>query len=165
MKKILLAIAIALFALPKINAQENVIKFNPLALVLSTVQVGYERVLNDNQSIQVNLGYASFKSGSIDYSGFGGGLQYRFYLQKEKVALEGWFAAPYVNYSSYDASGLKTSIFSGGGLVGYQWLWNPITLDLYIGPAYYSVNADEDSFDYGFEGFGPIFGFSLGYSF
>ncbi len=170
MKKLLLIVAVAIFALPKANAQENIVKFNPLALIVGSVEIGYERVLSDNQSLQVDLGYASFDSGSFDYTGLGAGLQYRFYIQESKEAPVGWFAGPFASYSTSkaDNSGgddFKTSVFAAGGVIGYQWNWNPVTLDIYGGPAYYSIDADDDTFDFGFDGFGPKLGLSLGFSF
>ena len=169
MKKLLVLVFLVWFAFPKTNAQENIIKFNPLALIVGEVQLGYERVLNEGQSFQVDLAYASFDSGSYDYTGFGIGLQYRFYFQKEKAAPVGWFAGPVASYSSATSDGfdgdLKTTVFVAGGVIGYQWNWNPITLDIYGGPAYYNINADDDSFDFGFDGFGAKLGVSLGFSF
>lgn len=166
MKKLLLSTIIAIFAMSNLNAQENVIKFNPLALIVGSFEIGYERVLSENQSLQIDLAYASFNSGSFDYSGFGAGLQYRFYLQKSKEAPVGWFAGPVASYSSASADNdFKTSVFAAGGVIGYQWNWNPITLDIYGGPAYYSINADDPTFDFGFDGIGPRLGVSLGYAF
>ena len=169
MKKLFLFSVIAIFGFAA-TAQENIVKYNPLALIVGEIQIGYERVLNDKQSLQVDLAYASFDSGSYDYTGFGAGLQYRFYLQKAKEAPVGWFAGPFASYSSaksdgFGGSDLKTSVFVFGGVVGYQWNWNPITLDIYGGPAYYSVDSDDDSFDFGFDGFGPKLGLSLGFTF
>lgn len=166
MKKLFLSALIAVFGFSIMFAQENVVKFNPLALILGSFELGYERVISDNQSLQVDLAYASFDSGTIDYTGFGAGLQYRFYLQKAKEAPIGWFAAPVVSYSSASADNdFKTSVFSAGGVIGYQWNWNPITLDIYGGPAYYSIDADDPTFDFGFDGIGPRLGLSLGFAF
>ena len=169
MKKLLVCTVIAVFAFSKMNAQENIVKFNPLALVVGVVEVGYERVLSDSQSIQIDLGYASFNSGAFDYTGFAAGLQYRFYVQKAKSAPVGWFVGPFANYSSAKSdnggSDFKTTVFAAGGVIGYQWNWEPITLDIYGGPAYYSINADDDAFNFGFDGLGARLGFSLGFSF
>ncbi len=166
MKKLLLSAAILVLGFSKMTAQENVIKFNPLALVLGSFEVGYERVLSDNQSIQVDLAYASFDSGLFDYTGFGGGLQYRFYMQKSKEAPVGWFAGPVASYTTASADNdFKTSVFSAGGVIGYQWNWNPITLDIYGGPAYFSIDADDPTFDFGFDGIGARIGLSLGFAF
>lgn len=169
MKKLLFVAIIAILGFKGVNAQENVVKFNPLALIVGSIEVGYERVLNDNQSLQVDLAYASFNSGVLDYSGFGGGLQYRFYFQESNDAPTGWFAGPVASYASTKADGIggdfKTSVFAAGGVVGYQWNWQPITLDLYGGPAYYSVDADDPTFDFGFDGLGARLGLSIGFGF
>lgn len=166
MKKMLLFAVITAFGYSNMKAQENVVKFNPLALIVGSFEVGYERVLSDNQSIQIDLAYASFDSGIYDYTGFGAGLQYRFYLQKAKEAPVGWFAGPVASYASSSADNdFKTSVFAAGGVVGYQWNWEPITLDIYGGPAYYSVDADDPTFDFGFDGIGAKLGFSIGFAF
>ncbi|WP_299549587.1 DUF3575 domain-containing protein [Seonamhaeicola sp.] len=165
MKKILLVAALAVFGLSKMNAQENIVKFNPLALIVGSFEVGYERALNDSQSFQVDLAYASFNSGIVDYTGFAGGLQYRFYFQNSKDVLEGWFAGPVASYSSASGNDLNVSAFVAGGVIGYQWNWEPVTLDLYGGPAYYSIDADDPTFDFGFDGIGPRLGLSLGFNF
>ncbi|MEL0456088.1 DUF3575 domain-containing protein [Flavobacteriaceae bacterium SZ-1-7] len=166
MKNLLFSAVIVFLVVSKVTAQENVVKFNPLALIVGSFELGYERVLNDSQSLQVDLGYASFSSGSFDYTGFGAGLQYRFYIQKSHDAPTGWFAGPIASYSSASADNdFKTSVFAAGGVIGYQWNWNPVTLDIYGGPAYYSIEADDTSFDFGFDGIGPRLGLSLGFAF
>ncbi|PWL37557.1 hypothetical protein DKG77_14705 [Flagellimonas aquimarina] len=159
-------ITVALFTMVFVaRAQENVVKVNPLAAVFGYLEVGYERVLNENQSFQIDLGYVSFSSGNLDYTGFGIGLQYRFYVKKAKNAPEGWFLAPVANYSSSSANEFKTTVFAAGGVAGYQWNWDPITLDIYGGPAFYSVESDDEAFNFGFDGLGARFGLSLGFAF
>ncbi len=165
MKKFLLCAAIAVLGISNVKAQENIVKFNPLALIVGSFEVGYERAVNDSQSVQLDLAYSSFNSGIIDYNGFGVGLQYRFYFQDSKDVLEGWFAGPVASYSSASGNDLSVSSFAAGGVIGYQWNWNPITLDLYGGPAYYSIDADDPTFDFGFDGIGARLGLSLGFNF
>ena len=164
MKKIMLTVLVAVITMVTVKAQENIVKFNPLALVVGSIELGYETAITDKSSVQVDLGYVNFNSSGLDYTGFGAGLQYRMYLQ-DKDVLVGWFAGPYASYASSKANDLKVSVLSGGAVVGYQWNWNPITLDLYGGPGYFSVDADEQDFDFGFDGFGLKLGFSIGYSF
>nr|WP_299383586.1 DUF3575 domain-containing protein [Allomuricauda sp.] len=163
-KKYFLVLAF-LFALSQMNAQDNIVKFNPLSLMIGVAELGYERVLDQNNSIQVDVGYTSFSSGGSSYSGFGVGGQYRFYVQESKNAPVGWFLAPVAHYYNASSNDFKTSIISVGGVGGYQWNWNPITLDIYGGPAYYSVNSDQDNFGFGFEGLGLRLGLSLGFAF
>lgn len=159
-------VAIVLIAVGfTVRAQENVIKVNPLALLFGSLEMGYERVLSENQSFQVDLGYATFSSGDLDYTGFGIGAQYRFYVQAAKNAPEGWFLAPVASYSSSSANDFKTTVFVAGGVGGYQWNWNPITLDIYGGPAFFNVESDDTAFDFGFDGLGIKLGLSLGFSF
>ncbi|MGB5941528.1 MAG: DUF3575 domain-containing protein [Leeuwenhoekiella sp.] len=153
------------FTMTKGLAQENIVKFNPLALIVGSLEVGYERSVNDMQSFQVNLAYTSLSSGDIDYSGFGIGAQYRFYFQDRKDLMEGWFAGPSASYSSASADDFDVSVFTGGGVVGYQWNWEPVTLDFYAGPGYFSVDSNQPDFDFGLDGIGIILGLSLGFNF
>lgn len=141
------------------------IKVNPLALLFGSLEIGYERVLNENQSFQIDLGYQSFTSGSQNYNGFGLGVQYRFYVQNGKYAPEGWFLAPVASYYSSKSGSFKTSVLIAGGVGGYQWNWDPITLDIYGGPAFFSVDSDDDSFNFGFDGLGLRLGASIGLGF
>ncbi len=67
MKKLLLITVLALFAIPKIQAQENAIKVNPLAILGGIDLVSYERALSDNTSGLVSVGYGGFKIGGVSY--------------------------------------------------------------------------------------------------
>ncbi|MEX0313299.1 MAG: DUF3575 domain-containing protein [Allomuricauda sp.] len=163
-KTYLITIAFILMGMA-VKAQENVVKVNPLALLFGSLEIGYERVLSESQSFQIDLGYQSFSSGNLNYRGFGLGAQYRFYVQQAKNAPEGWFLAPVASYYTAKADDLKTTMLIAGGVGGYQWNWDPITLDLYGGPAFFSINSDDDAFNFGFDGLGLKLGASLGLGF
>lgn len=62
---------------------------------------------------------------------------------------------------------IETSNFNMGGILGYQWNWNPITLELYAGLGFTKVNYDDnDSLSGTKNGFGLTnAGLSIGYSF
>lgn len=62
---------------------------------------------------------------------------------------------------------INTSNFNMGGVLGYQWNWNPITLELYLGAGLTKINYEDDFSFSGTEfGFGlSNVGFSIGYSF
>lgn len=165
MKKLSLVILVTIIFSSSVMSQENIVKINPLGLVFGAFEVGYERVLNDNQSLQVDLAFVSFDDLGQDYTGFGAGLQYRFYVQKAKEAPIGWFVGPFASYSSASSNDFNVSNFGAGGIIGYQWHWNPITLDIYGGPAYFSVDADDPNFDFQSDGIGARIGLSLGFGF
>lgn len=98
-----------------------------------------------------------------------------FYLS-QTAAPEGVFVAPFVRYQSItiedsdlDESG-KLSGFGGGLIIGKQWVFkDKITLEAFIGPAYYSGsvkdnnNADLDTGS--FDGFGVRTGVTFGFKF
>jgi len=167
MKKILLlTILMAVFAF-QANAQKNVVKFNPFPLILGTIELSYERVVTENSSLELDMGYTSITFNDDRYNGFSVGLQYRFYLQKKYSAPKGWFAGPYGSYSStrFDDGDLQTTVISGGAIIGYQWQLDPIAIDIYFGPGYFDRNADDDAFDIGFDGLGLKAGVAIGVSF
>lgn len=168
---ILLAILLVAVGI-QANAQKNVIKFNPLPLILGTAELDYERVVTGHTSFQIELGYTTLNFESSDgekdnYDGFSIGAQYRFYLQEKYEAPQGWFGAPYIGYSAakYNDEDLKYNVFSIGGVIGYQWQLSPVAIDLYFGPGYFNRNADDSSFDVGFNGLGLKAGFAIGIAF
>jgi hypothetical protein len=165
MKNFLIILLLVTGCAFNVHAQKNVVKFNPLPLIFGTAEVAYERVVGERQSAQLELGYTSLNVDGNKYTGFGVGAQYRFYLQKKYTAPEGWFAGPYAGYSSSESDSFKTTVFSGGAVIGYQWNWEPVTLDIYLGPGYFDRNAEDDDFDIGFDGLGLKFGVSLGVAF
>ena len=183
MKKLLLITVLALFAIPKIQAQENAIKVNPIAILGGIDLVSYERALSDNTSGLVSVGYGGFKIGGVSYKSFGGGLQYRYYF---KEALRGQYGAAIVSYQSGDVE--AESITIGGSSVdsnkfnfnaigvglkaGYQWLWDSgFTLELNLGASYKSFKYDFEtesqgnSLNFKESGLITTFGFGLGYAF
>lgn len=182
MKKLFFT-AILTFSMANITAQENVIKVNPLAILGGIDLVSYERALSDNTSGIISAAYGGFKIGDLDYSSFGGGLQYRYYFDE---VLSGWYGAAALSYqtgevesgnitiggSSTDANKFDFSAFGGGLNIGHQWIWNSgFSLDLNLGASYKSFNyefEDEDQenlFDVKASGVLPTFGFALGYAF
>ena len=179
MKKIILT-AIAVFAFGFANAQENIIKANPLALLGGTDMVSFEHKLGDNTSLVFGAGIGGFKIGGAKYSNMGAEVQYRYYFNE---ALKGLYAGGQVGYSSgkvkldnYFAfssptttSETKFSSFKLGAKGGYQWVWDSgFSLDLNLGFAY--NNFSYKSSDLAFSslkarGVLPNFGFGLGYAF
>jgi hypothetical protein len=174
MKKVLLFIAIVAAGFTA-NAQENVVKVNPLALAFGSFEVGYERVVSESSSIELAVAYSSLKvstSTQVDAKaeGFGVEGKYKFYFGEETP--RGWYAAPVVSYSStsLDSAGEKGdfSFFGAGAVAGYQWVFgggdSGFALDLNLGAQYASVSTSGSISSTGIEGFLPKLGLSLGYA-
>ena len=159
MKKFLLTIAMVAFGFAA-NAQKNVIKANPLGLAFGVADLSYAG--------------ADVTSGSekISTSAIGAEGKFKFYFSSDKDAPRGWYAAPFVNYSSASAENnagddVGFSAFSGGALAGYQWVFgggdSGFALDLNFGAQYVSASAKGDS-SVSIDGFLPRLGVSLGYA-
>jgi len=183
MKKLLLITVLAFFTISNIQAQENAIKVNPLAILGGIDLVSYERALLGNTSGLISAGYGSFKIDNVFYKSFGVGLQYRYYLEE---ALNGWYAAAIVSYQSgyVEAETISNNsslvyyskrdftAFGGGFKAGYQWLWDSgFTLELNLGSTYrlfkysFDSNSQENLIDFKTSRVFSAFGFGLGYAF
>lgn len=171
MKKGLLVILIALFAMSNVKAQEasGVIKVNPIGFIFGVFNGTYEKALNEKSSIAVGASY--FNWSNLNISGFGASAEYRFYFSNNSEAPHGMFAAPILDleslsYDYYDVFKDKTtneSVFSiGGGIkAGHQWIWDSgIALDLYFGYGYRSAKFE----NYDYSGGYPILGLAIGYA-
>jgi hypothetical protein len=180
MKKIILTAA-AVFAFGFANAQENIIKANPLALLGGTDMISFEHKLGGNSSILFGAGIGGFKIGDAKYSNMGAEFQYRYYFNE---ALKGLYAGGQVGYSSgkvtintqsyfypYNSITNETNFgsFKLGGKGGYQWVWDSgFSLDLNVGIAYNNFsykNSDPTFSTLKASGVLPNFGFALGYAF
>src|ERR1035437_1461573 len=119
MKKTLL---VALFCLILGSAwsqtdQVNIIKFNPLSLIVNTGSFFYEHKIDDGSSWQLGLAYmAGYNSGTEKYTGLILTPEYRIYYNKN--ALSGYYLAPFLRYSNlklekeFDSSA-KLTAFGG----------------------------------------------------
>ena len=175
MKKLFLTIAVVAFGFAA-NAQKNVIKANPLGLVLGSAELGYERAISDNSSIEVAIAFSSFDATSgtttVSSNGFGVEGKYKFYFSSDKDAPRGWYGAPVVSYStsSVDSDGVdgSTSLFAAGAVAGYQWIFgggdSGFALDLNFGAQYVSASVDGNINSVSIDGFLPRLGLGLGYA-
>ncbi len=182
MKKIILTAA-AVFAFGFANAQENIIKANPLAILGGTDMLSFEHKLGDNSSFVIGAGIGGFKIGDAKYSNMGAEFQYRYYFNE---ALKGLYAGGQVGYSSgkvtmetisFDnnfnfvssTNETKFGSFKLGAKGGYQWVWDSgFSLDLNLGFAYNNFsykNSDPSFSTLKASGVLPNFGFGLGYAF
>jgi hypothetical protein len=178
MKKIILS-SLALLAFGFINAQENIIKANPLSLLGGTDLVSFEHKIGDNSSLLVGVGVGGFTIGGAKYSNFGGEVQYRYYFEE---ALRGFYAGGQLGYSAGKVKtefgsffGESTSSETNYGALtvgakgGYQWVWGSgFSLDLNLGIAYNKFSYSDSSSTFSSlsaSGVLPNFGFGLGYAF
>lgn len=174
-KKTLLVFAsIILFSAVSYAQPDNVIKVNLLSPFVKSGSFFYERALNEEMSLVGGFFFTAYEPEDVKLSGFGVTLEYRYYLS-EKPAPSGAYLAPFGRYQSFTISdetdeGSLNSI-GGGLLVGYQRLFKErITLEAFIGPAYYnstiSVEGEGAIEDPGlFDGFTVRFGVTVGFAF
>jgi hypothetical protein len=178
MKKLLFIAIIAIAGLGKLNAQEQIIKINPLAILRGTDLVSYERAIGEKTSFQISGAIGGFEIGDTKYTSIGAGAQYRFYFEE---ALKGLYAAADVSFQGGSAefnslilpnTKEKTDFTSLniGGKVGHQWIWeNGFSFELNLGIGYRSFNYDTSDTsalsDLKGSGILPSFRLSLGYAF
>lgn len=109
--------------------QSSAVKVNPVGLAFGVANAGYEFSTSDSQSATISGLYYDVSG----ISGFGVGAEYRFYFGGE--AIKGWHAGPSLGYLSLeDDFNTSASVFSFGGEVGHQWVWNSgFLVDVFAG--------------------------------
>mgnify|MGYP000689851620 CR=1 FL=1 len=141
----------------------NVVKVNPLALLIKYYSFSYERVLSEKTSGQVDLGILDISGGDIkkedgqvSIAGYRLGIHYRYFVTHAKKATpRGFYVAPYADYgnvkisvSKFDeasqrivSGNVDASIFGIGTSLGYQWLIaDVVSIDLGAGIGYYFLS-------------------------
>jgi hypothetical protein len=153
----LIAIAIVLGNTAEAQVKSNVVKTSLTAPLIKTYVFAYERVLNEDMSLQLGFNYfAGWKIGDSRLNGFSVTPEFRYYLSESKMAPSGAFIAPFVRYGStgiksgevgdVDFSEASISLIGGGLLIGTQRLFKDvISLEAFIGPAYYKANVDVET--------------------
>ena len=166
MKKLLVVLAIVLFGMSNMKAQEanGLIKVNPIGFIFGVFNATYEKPLNESSSISLGASFFNWKS--LNISGLGLSAEYRFYFSNNSEAPHGMFAAPVLEFNSmsYDGYTEKESLLAIGGGVkaGHQWVWDSgVALDLYFGYGYMSAKFDH----YDATGGYPMLGLAIGYAF
>jgi hypothetical protein len=146
MKKVLFLFAFVVFAI-SLNAQDNVIKANPLGLAFGNFNATYEKVLNDKTSVLVKGNYI-YRLFGVDVSSFGLGAAYRFYITNAKKPVPaGFYAQGQANFTFGSVDEFNYTAIGIGAQIGYQWVWDSgFVLDLGIGPAYTILSGETDSF-------------------
>jgi len=103
MKKLIVAVFLVplIFSSKEIRAQSQVIKINFLSLIVKTLNVSYEKVLETDNSIQLGVFFTGASIGDTKLTGFGITPEYRFYLS-ETESPEGVYVAPFLRYTNFD---------------------------------------------------------------
>jgi len=142
-----------------ITPRNSMIVINPLKFLLF-YNISYFYKISDGAVIGAGVQMPTPK----DISGFGVNAEARFYPNGKN--LRGFYFAPNVSYNDLtdDAGNETASIFSIGGLVGWQWFpGDQFAMGLGIGIDYYFFSgSDEDFNDY--DGFAPALRFDIGYT-
>jgi hypothetical protein len=157
--------------------QVNIIKINPLSLIMNTGSFFYEHKIDDGSSWQLGLAYMAGNNIGIEkYTGLIFTPEYRIYYNKN--TLSGYYLAPFLRYTNlklekeFDSSA-KLSAFGGGVVFGRQWVYyKGFVMDLFAGPIYNSANIHDaigaSTFNdpgLGLNGLSIRFGLSLGFGF
>jgi hypothetical protein len=156
-----------------LQAQENIVKLNPLSALIGVITPSYERVINEKSTFAVGINFFSRDLDAIKTTGFGITPEYRFYISKTKEAPRGVYVGPFVRYQNISAKGdtssgdkVSASVFGLGGIFGHQWVWDSgFALDLFIGPSWFFSDANDDDFSVTVSGTGVRFGVALGFAF
>jgi hypothetical protein len=143
-----------------IDIPQNIIKVNFLSPFAATGSFFYERVINEQMSLQLGLSYTSISTGRIIPALFGDTRvrlkgyaitpEFRYYLSSTE-APRGFFVAPFIRYRHSDAfariqrdgrtieADADLSTLGAGIMIGGQWIFGKhISMDMFMGP---SLNA------------------------
>ncbi|WP_299884099.1 DUF3575 domain-containing protein [uncultured Lacinutrix sp.] len=171
LKKAIVIMLFSALGMNALNAQENVVKVNPIGLLYGSNLVAYELSLGEKTSGLIGANYSNYKfDGNNKNKSIGGELQFRYYL---KESLKGFYGGALGTYATGDTAfvGVKEKFnsFGAGAILGYQWIWGSgFSLDINAGAEYISINyknksavnlARKDN------GIIPVLGISLGYAF
>lgn len=190
MKKYLFSALLAMLICNMVQAQQTIVKLNPLSLIFVTGNFAAERTINDKSSVQLGLAYSGFKLGDgefkTSYNGFSVVPEYRFYVT-DKPAPAGFFVGPFGVFRSYTTkqtvpasfeegsyeakSNIK--IFGGGLNAGYQIVTDSgFTVEFFAGPCFSSstskvIDGNEDDIEVSsnLSGFGLRTGMTIGWAF
>lgn len=168
------------------KAQKNVVKLDLFSLTSKNICLNYERVIKPKQSLvlrgnyQLNRSLPSFVTGiaevegeevgisisDSEISGFGIGLEYRFYTGKEREAPNAFYLAPIFDYKKSTLSLTGQYDNSDTGVIGadatIEGNWRRANFGLQLGRQW--IINERLSIDWSFLGFGMQAN-SLGLSF
>ena len=143
----------------------NAVKLYPFAFVKSRMAVTYERAIGKDWSVQAGAGLTSSDQSFVyndarNIFGYSAELQVRKYVLPGKAALSGFYVAPHLAYkhieleqSTYyynppysypDTSKATSSTYTGGMVMGYQFvILKTIAADVYAGGGYRYANDNQ----------------------
>jgi hypothetical protein len=145
-----------------ITPRNSMIIINPLKFLLF-YNISYYHKLSDQSAIGVGIQMPAIKG----INGFGANAEVRLYPGGKN--LRGFYFAPNISYNSLigSESNNSISIFSVGGLVGWQWFpGDQFAIGLGIGTDYYfffNDNTGNDDFE-DYNGMAPALRFDIGYA-
>jgi len=150
----------SMFGRPDTISRTDILTIYPTNFVASTAKIGYEFKVAHNKGLKIMASYGS--SNGVDdfylldkFNEIGLEAQFRIYVLKNHLALNGLYLAPYISYKTMTYSGNSNPInldliypspspvyYSNatvaalgiGYVIGYQWIFNStFTVDAYIG--------------------------------
>ena len=154
--------SVAISQTEDITPRNSMIIINPLKFLLF-YNISYYHKLSD----QVALGGGFQRPTPRGINGFGANAEVRLYPSGKN--LRGFYFAPNISYNSLtDTETDETiSLFSIGGLVGWQWFpGDQFAIGLGIGADYYFLSDDNtgnDDFE-DYSGMAPALRFDIGYA-
>jgi hypothetical protein len=147
--------------------KKNIIKWNPLSIGFGTVNLAYERVINEKITAQFGIAFLNTEfnaifgdSRSLAYKGQVYTLEGRYYLIQNDFfrSPKGLFVAPFIRFNNISEFRYATPPTSGvpgremdgsltsfgiGGMLGYQLIVaKRISFDAFVGPYYSFSNFD-----------------------
>ena len=169
MKKITFVFAFMFIMLGSSFAQQA-IKVGPLGFLFGNYNLRYEKALGEKTSFIVGGNYYNYKLFSVQTTGFGLDLGYRYYF---KDAIKGAYVSPYLSYdfnsttvSIDDDTTGKFSTAGISGIAGYQWIaGGGFVVDLGLGYGYSFQVSKDEILNNTYGGGGVRFLFSIGYAF
>lgn len=165
MKKLLLISAFLISNSFITFAQDNAIKFNPLAFLGGTDLFSIEHAIKNNNSIGAGLGFSSFGSGDLKYTQVGAEGSFRHYT---KESLKGFYLGGSAGFSSGKVLDEKFNSLKIGARIGNQWVFDSgFVLDIGGGISYRTFNYTNKNLDGDLKtnGIWPGLNISLGYAF
>jgi len=145
-----------------ITPRNSMIIINPLKFLLF-YNISYYHKLSDKSAIGVGVQLPTLSG----VNGFGANAEVRLYPSGKN--LRGFYFAPNISYNNLSDSDTDGSIslFSIGGLVGWQWFpGDQFAIGLGIGADYYFLSDDNnrsDDFE-SYSGMAPALRFDIGYA-
>lgn len=142
-----------------ITPRNSMIIINPLKFLLF-YNISYYQKIGEKSAIGIGLQIPTISG----ISGIGINIENRLYPKGKN--LRGFYFAPNVSYNNLSAKGSSSSvsIFSIGGLVGWQWFpGDEFALGLGIGIDYYFFSGTSHVFN-DYNGTAPALRFDIGYA-